>query len=836
MPNCMHRYFLFNSSLSLFGWLRQQSQNLVCLFLFFLFFIPASGQTIKVHEFITSEPVANARIQIVSNSPQFNLTTDSKGEVQLDTVLADDAMVTIYAPGYTILQIQAQQLKAQNYNVALRTSSVNMYEVVISASRFEEKRADIPRQLQTISQQQIQLLHPQNTADLLQSTGEVFVQKSQAGGGSPVLRGFEANKVLLVVDGIRLNNAIYRGGHLQNILRIDPHMLEKAEVVFGAGSVMYGSDALGGVMHFITRKPALSSNKNLLFRLHAVSGLASVNNFLNTHVDFSLGNKFWGTWSSISYTTFGDLMQGKKRSNSIGTLGLRDSIQQTQNGIDRVIANPDPNLQTPSGYNQIDLGQKILYRPNSTLSHLLNFQYSASGNIPRYDRLTETNSKTGTFNSAEWYYGPETRLLAAYHFVSLQITKWYDDLRITLAYQHLEESRHNRSFNNVNLHNRFEKVNVITANIDARKRTGKHEWMYGLEGSRNDVLSNAYKQNIFTNQRTALSTRYPDGGSDMSTVAAYINHAYEFSSTLILVAGVRSSYVYTTARFNDKSFFPFLEDRIQQRYGALNGQIGAVHEPSDNWRISVNASSGFRAPNIDDLGKTFESAGGEQVILPNPNLKHETTYNGEYTLTRYLMRKSAKLELTVWTTLMKDAIGIAPALFMLSDSILFDGKLTRVMQAQNVQQALMYGGNFLIGMDLGKYFAVSNTVNYMFGRYITDSAQIPMDHIPPLFGKADLNYRTRQVSASFSICYNGWKQLKDYSNTGEDNLIYATSSGMPAWYTLNIQLSRNFRWGAQTFSIQAGIENLLDTNYRTFASGIQAPGRNYWLTLRYGLN
>jgi hemoglobin/transferrin/lactoferrin receptor protein len=836
----MHNQFSFQavpSGLQL--WLHK-FRNGLCFCLFALSCHSATGQTIHVQEFITSEPIPFARIQISSNKQELSirheLTTNSKGEARLDTVVSDDAQISIYATGYAIQVISAYALKMQNYRVALRTSSVDMYEVVISASRFEEKRTDIPRQLQTISQQQIRLFNPQNTADLLQNTGEVFVQKSQAGGGSPVLRGFEANKVLLVVDGVRMNNAIYRGGHLQNILRIDPHMLEKAEVVFGAGSVMYGSDALGGVMHFITRKPTLSADSSILFRLNASGGLALVNQFNNTHLDISIGNKYWGSWTSISFAAFGNMMQGKNRSNSIGQLGLRDSIQVTQNGIDQVIANPDPNIQTPSGYHQIDLGQKILFSPNASFSHLLNFQYSTSGNVPRYDRLTEINTMTGTFNSAEWYYGPETRLLAAYHFVSLRETKFTDDLRISVAYQYLEESRHNRNFNSANRNNRFEKVHVLSANADARKRSGRHEWMYGMEGTRNDVQSNAYRSNIYTGQRTALSTRYPDGGADMSTLAAYINHAYEFHNKLILVAGIRSSYVHTFARFTDKTFFPFLNDQIQQNYLALNGQLGAVMQPSEHWRLSVNVSSGFRAPNIDDLGKTFESAGGVQVILPNPDLKHETTYNGEVTITRYLMHKSAKLELTSWTTLMQDAIGIAPATYNSSDSVLFEGQLTRVMHAQNFQQAIMYGINFLQGIDLGQHYTIAHTINYTYGRYLTDSVPIPMDHIPPVFGRGSVSYSGKQLKASFFVLYNGWKRLSNYSNSGEDNLIYATNSGMPAWYTINLQLSRNFRWGTHSLFVLAGIENILDVNYRTFASGIQAPGRNFVLTVRYSLN
>ena len=77
-----------------------------------------------------------------------------------------------------------------------------------------------------------------------------------------MIRGFSANSVLIVVDGVRMNNAIYRGGNLQNVISIDPLSLENTEVLFGPGSVMYGSDALGGVMQFRTKTPGFISDES----------------------------------------------------------------------------------------------------------------------------------------------------------------------------------------------------------------------------------------------------------------------------------------------------------------------------------------------------------------------------------------------------------------------------------------------------------------------------------------------------------------------------------------------------------------------------------------------
>ncbi|MCU0326272.1 MAG: TonB-dependent receptor plug domain-containing protein, partial [Spirosomaceae bacterium] len=123
--------------------------------------------------------------------------------------------------------------------------NLNLNEVIVSSNKFEQLRRESPNQIELISKKQIAFQNAVNTANLLEQSGNVFVQRSQSGGGSPVLRGFEASRVLIVIDGIRMNNAIYRAGHLQNVLRIDQSMLERAEVIFGPSSVLYGSDALG---------------------------------------------------------------------------------------------------------------------------------------------------------------------------------------------------------------------------------------------------------------------------------------------------------------------------------------------------------------------------------------------------------------------------------------------------------------------------------------------------------------------------------------------------------------------------------------------------------------
>jgi hemoglobin/transferrin/lactoferrin receptor protein len=265
-------------------------------------------------------------------------------------------------------------------------------EVVISANKIPEPRRAVAQQIKIVTPSFLKNLNAQTSADLLQNTGVVAMQRSQQGGGSPMLRGFEASKVLLMIDGVRMNNLIYRAGHLQNVITMDNNILERAEITFGPSSTVYGSDALGGVVHFYTRNPELSKEKNFQVKGNFFTRLGSANNENTGHIDINLAGKKFGSLTSFTFSDFGDLKMGEKENPSLGEpFGLRPLYAQriADNSGDELIANPDPYVQKFSGYNQYDVLQKFLIVPNERWQHLINIQFSTSSDIPRYDRLTD---------------------------------------------------------------------------------------------------------------------------------------------------------------------------------------------------------------------------------------------------------------------------------------------------------------------------------------------------------------------------------------------------------------------------------------------------------------
>ncbi|MBA2328872.1 MAG: TonB-dependent receptor [Flavisolibacter sp.] len=705
----------------------------------------------------------------------------------------------------------------------------NLEEVIIYSNKFAERKKNLAQKIDVIAQRQINLLNSQNTGDLLVNTGNVFVQKSQQGGSSPIIRGFEASRVLLVVDGIRMNNAIYRSGHLQNVITVDQNMLERIEVLYGPASTLYGSDALGGVVHMRTKQPNLSATDKLSVNGSAFARYSSANKEKTMHADVSLGGKKLAWLQSYNLSDFDDLKMGSNYHEMYPDFGRRSSYITTVNGIDSIVTNDDDRIQKFSGYKQWDVTQKLLYQQNQNVSHLLNVQFSNSSDVPRYDRLQDI--RNGNLRFAEWYYGPQKRELAAYE-LTINETNIFTNIRSIISYQHIQESRHQREYRQYTRHdNRFEDLSVWGATLDARKLWTKHELTVGADAQLNDVKSTAFRKNIFTGETFALDTRYPNGKNKMNYFGIYAQHIYKMNEgKIVFNDGIRLQTVSLHSAIKDNTIFNLPFSEIKQNNTAVTGNFGLIFMPQKNLRMHASLSSGFRAPNVDDAAKIFESnTASRQVIVPNAQLKPEYTYNIDLGITSSLA-SIIKVEATGFYTLFKNAIALAPAQFKNADSILYNGIMVKVFSSQNINKAFIYGFSSNLTIDPFKNLRFFSTISYTCGRLKPGAGgEVPLDHIPPLFGKTSIEYDNKKMHADFYILYNGWKRLRDYNPSGEDNAQYATPDGTPSWMTLNFKTSLYFNAG---FTLQTGIENLLDRNYRHFASGFSAAGRNFILALR----
>jgi hemoglobin/transferrin/lactoferrin receptor protein len=786
-----------------------------------------NGQTVQVVDNTTQTPLEHV---IVKAEGVAIGITNSTGYVTLKDNMSYTSL-TFSLTGYETAVVLYADILAGITIIELTEKVFDLDAIVVSASRFDDNQREVAQEISTVTAKEIAFQNAATTADVLQNNGEVLVQKSQLGGGSPILRGFEASRVLMVVDGVRMNNAIYRAGHLQNIITMDQNILSRIEIAFGPSSVVYGSDALGGAMHFITRDPILKTAGMNVLSGNAYVRYASAAQEKTAHLNLNMAGAKCSALTAFTLSDFNDLKAGSKANagGTYGDFGFRPIYAETIYGVDTIVKNEDASRLVQSGYAQYDVLQKFLYQANATSSHLINFQFSNSTNVPRYDRLTDPGAEPNSLRFAEWYYGPQKRLLFAYNFLHTASKGIYNDMRITASYQDIDESRHTRRFGEREITHREETVKVYGMAADFSKNFATHKLRYGVESYFNHVLSMAENEDIINGEVTPASTRYPDGGSSMQNVGVYVTHSASFGNgKWVLNDGLRYAASNLQASFVDTSFYPFPFSDISQGNDAVTGSLGIVFLPDATWKISALASTGFRTPNIDDLAKIFDSSPGT-VILPNPDLKPEQSYNADLHVAKILAGK-IEVEATAYYTLFRNYLTTSPGTFNGADSIVYDGVLSQVLTSTNAGEAYLWGFN--IGIDAGivKGLTCTSYITYTYGRIQTDSVPYPLDHIPPLYGKTSLNLQISKWRAEFYGLYNAWKRIEDYNlESGEDNVQYATIDGMPAWFTLNLKTAFAV---SESIQLQAGIENLLDLNYRVFASGISAPGRNVFFTLR----
>lgn len=782
--------------------------------------IQLNAQTVKLLDKVHLSKITE--VYIFSGSSY--VITNEFGMADVSDFSRNDTIV-IQHRDYNNFKCTFKQLQDMEYLIMLTPNVIHVDEIVVSANRIAQNVKEVPNKIVSISRRDIEFHNPQTSADLLKISDEVFVQKSQLGGGSPMIRGYSANRVLIVTDGVRMNNAIFRSGNLQNIIALDPNIVENTEVIFGPGSVVYGSDAIGGVMSFSTLPAKISGTDNTNHSLKMMGRYSSANNEKTGHLNFNLGNKTTAFRTAVSYSDFDDLRMGSRKHDEYRRMHYVDRPYRK----DLMIENDDPEVQRFSGYSQVNLMQKIRFVPNDNWDFNYGILFSKSSDVPRYDRLLEYSGDSLKY--AEWYYGPQVWQMQNFTLTHSQANKIYDELLFTAAYQNFKESRHDRKFGKETIRERFENVHAVTGNLDFHK-TIFHDLklFYGLEFVENIIYSEGRERSLINNNTNEYAPRYPDNSRYYSS-AAYFSFAAPFFNTFNFSGGIRYNEIFIKAPF-DNTFYDFPFDEINSQTGALTGSLGLNHRPVDNTLVNMNFSSGFRAPNIDDMGKVFDSEPGN-VIVPNPDLKPEYAYNADFGITQ-MFGNNIEARFSAFYSYLHNALVRRDFSFNGRDSILYDGEMSRVQALVNADNATVYGFNLSLKSNMGNSLSFKGNINYSEGR---DNEDKPLRHVSPFFSNASLVYTRKQFKMDFSLEYNGEISYEDLAESEREKAyMYAADKNgnpySPSWYTLNLTLTLQVN---KALSLNTGMENILDHRYRPYSSGIVAPGRNIIVSLIFNL-
>ena len=785
-------------------------------------FSKINSQTLTVYNSETKEYLE--QVTIYNKAQNKYVTTNGKGQANING-FKNALKLEIRSLGFKTIYKDFDELKASRFKTYLTPTMVKMDEVVISASRWKQKTSDLATKISVITSKDVELNNPQTAADLLTISGEVFVQKSQQGGGSPMIRGFATNRLLYAIDGVRMNTAIFRSGNLQNVISLDPFAIEETEIVFGPSSVIYGSDAIGAVMSFKTISPRFSITDKNLITGKVVSRFSSANKEKTFHADINLGFKKWAFVTSLTHNDYGNLEMGSHGPDEY----LRPFYVQRINNEDVIINNENQKIQNPSGYSQLNMMQKIRFKSNANWNFEYGFHFSETSDYSRYDR--HIRYKNGQPRYGEWKYGPQKWIMNNFEINKKATNTFFDEVSIRITQQLFEESRISRDFNDNLRETRTEEVDAFSSNLDFSKQlNSKSKLFYGLESVYNDVNSTGVNTDISTNESEKGPSRYPK--SNWFSFGAYASNQYNISKKWILQSGVRYNFYTLNATF-DNTFYPFPFEQAKINDAALTGSLGIVYKPTSDWLLKSNLSTAFRSPNIDDVGKVFDSEPGS-VVVPNPDLEAEFAYNMDVSVAKSF-GDFLKIEFTGFYTKLENAMVRRDFSLDGQTEIIYDGELSTVQAIQNAAKANVYGFQAGFEAELGRGFGVSSDVNYQKGEEELDNGdKSPSRHAAPWFGNTTFTYNADKLTTQFSAIYSGSKSFEDLPESEKSkDYIYAIDENgnpySPSWYTLNVKTSYHF---TQNLLFSVGVENLTDQRYKTYSSGIAAAGRNFVASLK----
>jgi hemoglobin/transferrin/lactoferrin receptor protein len=785
----------------------------------FLFFLCAKAQVVKIVD--KSTGLSLEGVTVSTTDKMYSVSSDVNGKADISKLITYSTDLSISFFGYQTMELSIQLLDKINPVIELIPKPFDLDQVVVFATKWSQSSLYLPQKVATLKVKDIAFQNPQTAADLLGFSGSVFIQKSQQGGGSPMIRGFATNRLLYAIDGVRMNTAIFRSGNIQNVISLDAFATESAEILFGPGSVIYGSDAIGGVMAFQTLTPKFSAqNHKVLAHGNATFRHSTANEEKTGHFDLNIGSKKWASVTSVSYHDFGDLRMGGHGPSEY--LKKLDVIRKGDNDV--IVVNTDSLVQVPSGYAQLNLMQKIRYAMSEKWDIQYAFHYSETSEYSRYDR--HIRYRDGLPRYGEWKYGPQKWLLHQLTLTHNKTGGFYDLMSVRLALQGFEESRIDRDINRPTRHIKTEKVDAYSINIDLSKdisESGKIN--YGAEGVLNEVQSTGVDEDIVQNTIMPGAARYPQ--STWSSYAAYINYDHKFSDKVNMQFGGRYNHFVLDAVY-DTTFYPIPFTDVKSDNGALTGSIGVVYRPDLSTALMVNVSTGFRAPNVDDSGKVFDAAAGF-VTVPNPNLKAEYAYNAEIGLVK-VISDVIRVDLNLYYTRLNAALVKRPFQLNGLDSIFYNGTLSKVEALQNAALATVKGCSAGIEIKPGHGMTLISKYNIQSGEEELDNGQVsPAKHAAPDFGTTTLSWTNNKFTFALSSMYSDSKTF-DQLPVEEQNKpeIYAIGSDgkpySPSWTIFNIKSSFVVH---KNFTLQVGVENITNIRYRPYSSGIVAPGRNF---------
>ncbi len=644
----------------------------------------------------------------------------------------------------------------------------NLDQVVITATRTQKQSFQVPREVIVVKQQDMAERNIKNTPDALMETPSILVQKTNYGGGAPVIRGLIGNQVLILVDGIRLNNSTFRYGPNQYLNTISPGLLEQIEVVEGPGSILYGSDALGGTINLISRSPRTGQQTIV----QSTTTLSSADHSFVEHLDYQAG-----IMDNLSLSVGGGYQKFNDLSSARG-------------------------YQRPTGYRGYDGYGKMNYSLSSSQCLSLAYQFTEQQNVPRTDRVV-----AGT--DIKYLFNPQRRELAYGVYEGSIDGSFINKVKMTLSYNHQREGRQEITIKNPSIETQdIDETNTYGASMVLNSYLDPSNFLtYGFEYYHDKVNSQRKDVTLATGASTSKRAQFPDG-STYQTFGAFIQDEWSLDP-LSLIGGVR----YSAFKFRG-TVDTSLGETISTPNDFTMSLHGAYALLNEQLHLIAGISQGFRAPNLDDLavfGKSGSGAGARYDI-PNTNLNPEKSLN--YEAGAKYRSRTLLTSLFYFYSDFTDLIIPKPSSHNGSDSI----SHTRVYQRFNVGKANIQGisasCNYVLFTDL----LLKGEVSWTLGQNTSDNE--PLSRIPPFRGIVSARYTQPDYWVEYYNLFASYQKRLSASDIKDARI---GPNGTPGYVTFNLRGGYVF---SPNFRATLTYENILNRLYKMHGSGVYSPGTN----------
>ena len=649
------------------------------------------------------------------------------------------------------------------------TSYVYLDSILVKSRLLQKNKLNLPYSLVQKNAASIKIGNYRTTPEALMGSSGVFVQKTNHGGGSAFIRGLTGNQTLLILDGVRINNATFRYGPNQYLNNIDLYSIDQIEVSKGTGSVEYGSDAIGGVIHLHSVTPSYNQKKtwstSTLFK-YIGQDMEKSN---RTTVQYAQKN--FAIQSGITLRNFGDLVGGK----NVG-------------------------VQSPSGYDETGINTIAKLQLNKAGEITISSRFFIQKDVPIYHKvllesfkINEIAKQERNIHSIQW----EKNL--QYTFLS--------KIKVIQSFQYSNEERESNKLNNVIYKYERDQVNSNGTSIDLYSNPTKN-WQInsGIDFNADKIKSLLIDKNLTTGVAVNKRGLYPNNSSYKS-FSVFNLHKIDLQKWHI-EAGLR--YNRFGIQLTDTSI-----GEVNIHPSALVGNAGISYTLNTSNLVYASLSSGYRAPNIDDMGTL--GIVDFRYELPSNSLEPEKSLH--YELGYKLNTKLVQFDLSGFYLNLKDIITRQKVTGSLINGY-------QVYSKQNSDASYIKGFEANLAVQLNQQFKWSSNLTYTYGQNVTKSE--PMRRIPPLFGQQELVWKKNNTQILVQHVFAG-KQDRLAQGDKDDNRI--GKNGTPNWNVFNISLNQQFK---HVF-IQLGGINLLNEKYKTHGSGIYAMGRTYSLIAQFNL-